>query len=559
MYPDPIDPDTGSAAERQLYALLRDQLSDDHVVFHGVAWQALSGEGRRRDGEADFVILHPANGILIVEVKGGEIVRDAATGSWQSIDRHGSPHDIKNPIRQARESQYCFRDLLDGVAGRPMRSVNIGHAAAFPDVYVGDELLAPEAPSAILLGQNHLADLPAWVRGAFDYYRGTMGRRETAPGREAIDRLVAQLGARVHLRPVMWGEIGREKEQQAELTRQQVQVLRFLGRRSRALISGCAGSGKSMLAVEKASRLAESGFAVLLTCYNKNLAAFLRARLGPRSRLTVQHFHELGYELAARTGTLPANPAFDTSFFADALPEAMLEALDREPTARFDAIVVDEGQDFEDAWWIPLQSMLHDPDDGIFYIFYDAEQSLYNAELGFPIDDEPYVLDVNCRNTRHIAEQVRRFSGSHMRLPQRAVEGRPVEVLRYEGRGGLAATLAATLDRLVEDDGVPGSSIVVLSPLARSNPHTALHPRARIGRFALTEDCEPAEGEIRCSTIHGFKGCESDVVILVEAEQWPEDRNRDSLLYVATSRARHHLIVVLPNDAPEPLVARFAR
>ena len=31
---------------------------------------------------------------------------------------------------------------------------------------------------------------------------------------------------------------------------------------------------------------------------------------------------------------------------------------------RFDAIVVDEGQDLEDEWWVALTALLADPEDG---------------------------------------------------------------------------------------------------------------------------------------------------------------------------------------------------
>ena len=48
MYPNRLDPNTDSQAECELYALLRDGLADDYVVFHSVAWQGLGRDGRRR-------------------------------------------------------------------------------------------------------------------------------------------------------------------------------------------------------------------------------------------------------------------------------------------------------------------------------------------------------------------------------------------------------------------------------------------------------------------------------------------------------------------------------
>ena len=75
-------------------------------------------------------------------------------------------------------------------------------------------------------------------------------------------------------------------------------------------------------------------------------------------------------------------------FFERILPEALLAALDRLPR-RFDAIVVDEGQDFLDSWWVPLMLSLADPEGGILYVFHDDNQKLYRRSSEFPAGDTP--------------------------------------------------------------------------------------------------------------------------------------------------------------------------
>jgi superfamily I DNA/RNA helicase len=44
---------------------------------------------------------------------------------------------------------------------------------------------------------------------------------------------------------------------------------------------------------------------------------------------------------------------------------------------RYDAIIVDEGQDFRDHWWIPLEDLFADAHRGVFYIFLDPGQNIY--------------------------------------------------------------------------------------------------------------------------------------------------------------------------------------
>jgi hypothetical protein len=112
MIPTPIAPATQSDAERALYDALRDALDDDFVVFHSVAWQGVDGQGRPRDGEADFVIAHPQRGLLVVEVKGGVISWNPHTGAWTSTSRGGRVNSIHNPFEQAKDSKYALREHL---------------------------------------------------------------------------------------------------------------------------------------------------------------------------------------------------------------------------------------------------------------------------------------------------------------------------------------------------------------------------------------------------------------------------------------------------------------
>ena len=74
MYPNQLDPATKSAAERTLYAAMRDQLDDAYTVFHSVAYLAPSRKKKAPfDGEIDFVIAHPLHGVPVLEVKGKQL------------------------------------------------------------------------------------------------------------------------------------------------------------------------------------------------------------------------------------------------------------------------------------------------------------------------------------------------------------------------------------------------------------------------------------------------------------------------------------------------------
>ena len=74
------------------------------------------------------------------------------------------------------------------------------------------------------------------------------------------------------------------------------------------------------------------------------------------------------------------------------------------PRRKFDAVIIDEGQDFRKEWTEVVLKLFKDGGDGYLYIFFDERQNIYKGELQFPIEGEPYVLYENCRNTQRICE-----------------------------------------------------------------------------------------------------------------------------------------------------------
>ena len=61
---------------------------------------------------------------------------------------------------------------------------------------------------------------------------------------------------------------------------------------------------------------------------------------------------------------------------------------------------------------------------------------------------------------------------------------------------------------------------------------------------------------IRFSTIHSFKGLESQVVIMVDIEEVDDDKSQ-SLLYVGMSRARSLLILLIHERARSSIDTRI--
>ena len=349
----------------------------------------------------------------------------------------------------------------------------------------------------------------------------------------------------------------------------------MLASQRRALILGVAGSGKTLLAAEKARRLARQGFEVLLTCFNRPLAEHLAATIGQREGITVSTFHRLSEQLGMEAGLIGPDPAHDQAYF-DGLPDVLDRALRALPEHRYDAIVVDEGQDLDSVWWLPLLDLLRDPATGIVYVFADANQDLYHArepdELGVVMPESPpiYHLNENRRTTKAIHAFAHRYATPdpcgalrHRRRPRWA-PGRDLHLRRWRPRClPQGPRHGPARDHRCRVGSAP-SDVVVLTPRSKTSSWLMDPSGAPVEAWPYRLMPEygpegavlpmPTKGnEVRVATIHRYKGLESPVVVLAEIDSRVEEADLAALLYVGATRARSHLVVVAGESGAESL------
>jgi hypothetical protein len=187
------------------------------------------------------------------------------------------------------------------------------------------------------------------------------------------------------------------------LTDEQCRVIDLLRHYKRALVYGVAGSGKTLVAAEKAIRVARADRETLFICHNPNLAAWVRTLVqdSPVIVATVDEF------VAGALGR-PSPPLADWSPYSSPYNEDLDEAFDRisETGPYFDAVIVDEGQDFDETWWIVIEAAMRS-DDAEFYVFYDESQALLPGRGRYPISGPPFDLSRNCRNAGRVYEMMR--------------------------------------------------------------------------------------------------------------------------------------------------------
>ena len=538
MIPAELPTDTPDS-ERQVFLEARIRLPESWIVIHGLHLSTRDHNGSQ-EGEADFLVLDPGRGTLVLEVKGGGIRRTRR--EWFSVDRKGNEHQIRNPEDQARRAARRIHRFLSEHArfGQAGRRVQVRPGIVLPHV-TADRHLGIDVNRSLVIDSDDLRDLKRALDRVFEHH-GMRGPR-LAPS--DVRAFLDALAPNCNLVPSMSSRFAHEDRELVELTEEQTRVLDMLDAQHRVAIEGAAGTGKTLLALEKARRLAQCGQRVLLLCYNRFLAEDLRASLQKtkgleRTEVVARHFHGYCAQQVQRAGLVwkPAKKDGDT-FWDETAADLLLEALERLPEERYDAVIVDEGQDFKPAWWLAIEEALREPTKGTIYVFFDPNQNIYGGGPAREIGVSPFRLMRNCRNTRHIAEYAARLVDAEYELPSSARDGLEVEQVRYRTPQEMADKVRRQLHQLTSKERISPNRITLLST---HNPkRSALRKHRKLGNLTLAPlDSTRGANQVPFASLHAFKGLESDVVILVDVEHKSSPRH----LYVAATRARHLLVVM---------------
>ena len=279
-----------SRAEADVYKCFRDTLDEKYIIIHSKSYVAKRKDGGHKDGEADFVIFSAKYGLLIVEVKGGGVIYDPKTG-WSSIDGNGRVNKIKDPIAQAKSQKYAILSQLqsDQMWTRMNRRIPIGHAVLFPDIDSGKSLDLPECPKEIVGSKAVLKNIERWLDTVYQYWNGTNNIPLGGDGLQVIEQILCRP---IYVRPLIRDILEADDKQRIRLTNEQASVLRMLARHKRAAIVGAAGTGKTILATEKARMLASTGANVLMLCYNKALGVTLNKKFAQNKKVLACTFHQ---------------------------------------------------------------------------------------------------------------------------------------------------------------------------------------------------------------------------------------------------------------------------
>jgi len=545
----PINPaDIPYDSERLVLQAL-EGLPDSYRVLHSYPWlrpnRCYTNEPLS-EGEADFVILHPERGMLVLEVKGGE-------PRLQDRQWYRGSREMRDPFEQARRNRYALLDAIEARSGRRILRGMFTHGdlIVFPHSRFQGTLPLNAEPR-IVVDAHDLSTLPTHIEGAFAAWERQSNSLSNIQFSQLLDALLPKL----RLYRCAGSELSLEKQKIVQVTQDQQATLFGLLASSRVITHGGAGSGKTLLAMEFACELAQEGSRVLFLCYNRNLATWLNEQLTIRvpadskaqGLITISTFHAFALGLAKKAHVEVEDPddAGDL-FWEEEVPmilEQAIEVLRTEGrSVEFDVVIVDEAQDFAKDWWVTVESLTQNGRHGRLYAFLDLHQSLRKTPEEPPIEfDSKFELLTNCRNTRTIARSAASLAGVSIRLLPGIPEGELPSVRRTPSRQTEAGLILNELRSLIRQHALKANQIALIGPSSLQNSVLSGHGPIE-GLPFVSDAARWRRGDgILVTTARAFKGLEADVVIIYGLSNFSHQFTPIDL-YVAWTRARHRLMI----------------
>ena len=474
--------------------------------------------------EIDLLVAWPEVGIAAIEVKGGHVERDVQA-RWRS-SRGRTRSEIRHPFVQSSDSRNALQRYLrarGAAAGR----VRTQHLLALPHMAIPGSHDPPDCPRSLVLDKDDLARADQLLRSAIE-----QGEGYAVLDAGALEEMLALFTMQLPSQALLLTMAEEHEQLVDQMTRDQAEVMRCLGQFPRLVVIGGAGTGKTWMALEQAKRITKAGDRVALVCYSRGLGRFLQRMTSTwdRNPAYVGLFHDLALEWGA-----PPPSDNESDYYEQELPRALGElAGQRTQKDLFDAVIVDEAQDFGQLWWPSLLACLKDPEHGGVFLFLDQAQRVFSRRAEPPISLPPYTLFENIRNTKRIAQvfgSLGQEQGTY-----NGIDGPMVRFVQCLAREAIDRADEA-VEALLED-WEPGQ--VALLTTKHRHPVQGMAIGAR-GWQAYWDDFF-AEQDVFYGHVLGFKGLERQVVVLAVNGFRDPDRARE-LLYVGLSRARTQLVV----------------
>lgn len=529
MYPDkPKEFSINSKEDLMFEALAK--LPDSYYVFHSFKIVNII-DNSIYESETDFVIFHPQKGILCIEAKAGNVKYEE--GKWKYGSNIEMSHD--GPFHQASNNKWKISTYIkNNGLEYLLNKCKLLHAVWFPSISkekFSHTALPPEADINLMLTSESIDNIESDISRIFEIH--LPNNVETILDSNDISILLNRvLAPKFNLVSIAEMKLEHKKQAFKKMLDEQVALLNYLEEQNNAIINGMAGTGKTVMAIEKARRHSNNNEKVLFLCYNYYLKEYLK-----------ENYHYDNVDFYTIDG-LACKLTNSNKADYNALNETLLEMYDNK-TFPYKHIIIDEGQDFgmeniEEQGIIEalkLNVIDNERVNGTFYLFYDKNQMIQSKANPSYISESDCKLTLykNCRNTINIARTSLRFLGNNKTpiMYDGALIGEQSDMYFSTTIEENVHTLNYLIEKLNAEK---YTNIQILT--CKTEKTSVLKNECSSGSYLYKNKKYPF------TTCRKYKGLEADAVILVDVDKDLVQEEFEQILYVGSSRAKYKLNII---------------
>ncbi|MEF3280509.1 MAG: NERD domain-containing protein [Elusimicrobiota bacterium] len=552
----PVSNNYITPGERKTFEYLKEKLPDDYIVYYNIP---ISGY------YPDFIIINPDFGIFVLEVKDWKINNIKAINKEEvTVDFGDQIKKIKNPVQQAREYILKIIDLIKSHNYFKKYDISLkwGCGVLFTNITDRDF-------EKMSLFTNNLNEVLGsdFIFSANDLKDDRLIKKIKLEMNKHYGKIFLDKDKINIIRSIIYPEltIGNIDEDIVKVIEvKQEQIAKNLGL-GHYLIRGVAGSGKTIILIARAKYISMlyPNWKILLLCYNKTLSNNFKRLLKNYKNIEINTFHGWCLKKLSSCGIKLDNAtSYDDIYWEKILPSKLIEASNNGliKEKKYDAILIDEGQDFSNLWYKTILQFLNDSTNSLL-IALDNSQSIYNRkvswkELGINIVGRTKVLKTNYRNTKQILEYSYSIikdldeknnkvsdNDSEYLAPEKVLrEGPPVEVKEFDNINKEKEFLLSWLkDRMKNEN---SSDIFILCLIHKDAEDLFNYLKSNNINVSFMNNFLD-NTNIYVLTVHSSKGLESDNVLVYNAQNADLFNKQESkrLLYIAMTRAKKNLCV----------------
>jgi len=518
MIPEHGPHKTDSRGERNLYSILKSDLPEDYTVIHSLPWLCSAvtalDPNAKPTGEIDFLIIHPENGLLALEVKSGVYRVE------NSVFVHVRGNYAINPISQTRKN---IHGLATWLGTKPSLRLRIGYGFIFPDSDFREIPISPgmydttaHPPQPLYIDYTRMPDVAQHIIQLMIYWKSALSN--SVLGSTKVEELIGFLTPTIDGLPQWGNRILFDNKVWLKLTSEQSNIVHEVLKRKTSLITGWPGTGKTLIAIESARKLSMEDKRVLVISFNNRLTEYIRGQLAEYKSCKVSTWHALCRQAAKKLGHSDDRE----NWYKIGCGEDLKEAIEKYLMGEYDALIVDESQALTLYWCHSLTNWFEGKTQAFFcdetQVFPFERDTVSLIELSKVLGVDPFSLTIILRMPKAVTEILSEV------VPPKLQHFSPRTLEQDEAQEVITLTPCEDLMRTRRElinEGVCCDDIIILTG-------------SLFGRYSrfLSREKLPSE------TIGKFRGLEAPIILILGAEQLGT-----SELFSAYSRATSKCIV----------------